>query len=99
MRAKLATLSLPAQTVIAFGGEVEESGKANAAIATVAPVGIILLLLLQQFKSFRRVGLVLLTIPFALAGIFPGLISATLLTLLVLPAICTVLLAPKPATA
>jgi multidrug efflux pump subunit AcrB len=192
LRAKLATLSLPAQTVIEFGGEVEESGKANAAIATVAPVGIILLLLLllQQFKSFRRVGLILLTIPFALAGIFPGLmllgfpfgfqtlqgvialvgivvnnaillidlmdrrliegadiksaveeavqrrtrpilltaattlcgllplafsgttlwppiawtiicglISSTLLTLLVLPAICTVLLAPKPVTA
>lgn len=67
---------LPAGTRIEFGGDLESSGEANQAIFAVAPIGILLLLffLLLQFNSYKRVGIVLLTVPLAAAGIFPGLI-------------------------
>jgi len=67
---------LPVGTRIEFGGDLESSGEANQAIFAVAPIGILLLLffLLLQFNSFKRVGIVLLTVPLAAAGIFPGLI-------------------------
>ncbi len=67
---------LPAGTRIEFGGDLESSGEANQAIFAVAPIGILLLLffLLLQFNSYKRVGIVLLTVPLAAAGIFPGLV-------------------------
>lgn len=76
MKAAVAELSLPPGTQIEYGGDGEESGKANAALFTAAPLGIALLLffLLLQFNSFIRVGLVLLTAPFALVGVVPGLL-------------------------
>src|SRR5690606_24122803 len=51
-------------------------GEANQAIASTAPVGILLLLLflLIQFGSCGRVGIVLLTVPLAAVGILPGLV-------------------------
>jgi multidrug efflux pump subunit AcrB len=75
LQARLETLPLPPGTIIEFGGEAEASEKANSAIAKAMPVGMVLLLLflLQQFKSFTRVGVILLTIPFAMTGVFPGL--------------------------
>lgn len=67
---------LPVGTRMELGGDLEGSGEANQAIASTAPVGILLLLLflLIQFNSFRRVGIVLLTVPLAAVGIFPGLV-------------------------
>ncbi len=67
---------LPDGARIEFGGDLESSGEANQAIFAVAPIGILLLLffLLLQFNSYKRVGIVLLTVPLAAAGIFPGLI-------------------------
>lgn len=67
---------LPDGTRIEYGGDLESSGEANQAIFAVAPIGILLLLffLLLQFNSYKRVGIVLLTVPLAAAGIFPGLI-------------------------
>ncbi|MFT6378388.1 MAG: multidrug efflux pump subunit AcrB, partial [bacterium] len=61
---------------LVIGGEAEGSGDANAAIALAAPLGGALLLafLLAQFRSFRRVGVVLLTVPLAAAGVVPGLL-------------------------
>ena len=40
------------------------------------PIGILLLLffLLLQFNSFKRVGIILISVPLAAAGIFPGLV-------------------------
>lgn len=72
----VANLALPPGTDVEYGGDAEESGKANAALFTAAPLGIALLLffLLLQFNSFIRVGLVLLTAPFALVGVVPGLL-------------------------
>ncbi|MDA3922517.1 MAG: efflux RND transporter permease subunit [Salinisphaera sp.] len=76
LRQKIAALSLPPGTQIEYGGNSEESGKANSALFRLAPLGLALLLffLLIQFNSFVRVGLVLLTAPFALVGVIPGLL-------------------------
>ncbi|WP_348761587.1 efflux RND transporter permease subunit [uncultured Salinisphaera sp.] len=72
----IAEADLPPGTEIAYGGNAEESGKANTALFSAAPLGIGLLLffLLVQFNSFRRVALVLVTAPFAAVGVIPGLL-------------------------
>ncbi|MFO7703776.1 MAG: efflux RND transporter permease subunit [Halopseudomonas sp.] len=72
----LAETPLPAGVRLELGGDSEGSGDANSAIFTTAPVGILLLLffLLLQFNSFRRVGIILLTVPLASVGVFPGLV-------------------------
>lgn len=79
MRALQATLQmspLPEGTRMEVGGESEGSGDANRALFTTAPVGMLLLLffLLLQFNSFTRLGIVLLTVPLASAGVLPGLV-------------------------
>lgn len=67
---------LPPGTRLEMGGDAEGSGDANNALLTTAPIGVLLLLffLLIQFNSFRRVGVILLTVPLATVGIFPGLV-------------------------
>ena len=67
---------LPEGTRLELGGDAEGSDDANGALLTAAPIGVLLLLffLLLQFNSFRRVGIILLTIPLAAVGIFPGLV-------------------------
>ena len=76
LRAGLERQPLPAGTRLEMGGDAEGSGDANGALLTAAPVGGLLLLffLLLQFNSFRRVGIILLTVPLAAVGIFPGLV-------------------------
>lgn len=76
IREGIAGLDLPPGTRIEYGGEAEASQEANTAILQAAPLGVGLLLffLLMEFNSFRRMGLVLLTIPFAVAGVIPGLL-------------------------
>lgn len=58
------------------GGEIEESGKSQRAIAVQIPlaVGIIVLLLIGQFNSLRRGLIVMLTIPLGLIGVVGGLL-------------------------
>jgi multidrug efflux pump subunit AcrB len=76
LNVKLDEQPLPAGTRIELGGDLESAGDANQAILNTAPIGILLLLffLLLQFNSYRRVGIILLTVPLAAAGIFPGLV-------------------------
>ena len=73
---RLHRLELPPNIEIAFGGEAEGSGEANNALMTSLPIGLLLLVgvLLAEFNSFRRVGLILMTVPLAAAGIVPGLL-------------------------
>lgn len=61
-----------------LGGEAEGSGDANTAILVAAPLGVMLLLffLLVEFNSFRKVGIVMTTVPLAAAGVVPGLLIA-----------------------
>ncbi len=67
---------LPTGTRMEIGGDSEGSGDANRALATTAPVGLLLLLffLVLQFNSYRRVAIILLTVPMAGVGIIPGLV-------------------------
>lgn len=76
LNAQLAETPLPDGVRMELGGDKEGSGDANSAIFTSAPVGLLLLLffLLLQFNSFRRVGIILLTVPLAAVGVFPGLV-------------------------
>ena len=59
-----------------FGGKLESSGDANEAIFSAMPVGVVLLLvfLLLEFNSFRRLAMVLVTVPLATVGVVPGLL-------------------------
>ena len=63
---------------IKLGGAAEESDSANQAIVKVMPIGIMLLLisLLVQFNSFKKVTIILVTIPLIFAGVFPALFLA-----------------------
>lgn len=76
LRAGLAEQPLPPGTRLEMGGDAEGSSDANTALLKSAPIGILLLLffLLIQFNSFRRVGIILLTVPLSAVGIFPGLV-------------------------
>lgn len=75
---RLAELELPSGVAVAIGGAAEESDEANAAIVRAVPLGMILLIgvLMAEFRSFRRVGIVLVTVPLAAAGVVPGLLVA-----------------------
>jgi multidrug efflux pump len=69
---------LPFGYRIDVGGAVEESVKANRALAAVAPVMIvtILLILMLQLQSFSRVAMVFLTAPLGLIGVVIALLLA-----------------------
>jgi len=69
-------LDIPETIGIAYGGDAEGSGEANSALMKTLPIGFLLLIgvLLAEFNSFRRVGLILMTVPLAAAGIVPGLL-------------------------
>lgn len=57
-------------------GFAESSGEANSALFHTLPVGLAMLLffLLLQFNSFRRVAIILVTVPLAVTGVVPGLL-------------------------
>lgn len=76
LQPKLETLKLPRGYRIEFGGAAEGSGKANNSMMIALPWGVMLLfgILLAEFNSFRRVGIILVTIPLSAAGVVPGLL-------------------------
>ena len=76
LRAKLAELKLPQGVEVNVGGDAEGSGEANIEIIRNFPIGLLLLLgvLLAEFNSFRRVMIILTTVPLAAAGVVPGLL-------------------------
>lgn len=59
-----------------LGGESEQSGEAMGAVIAKLPLAgfIILLLLISQFNSFRKTGIVLSTIPLGIIGVILGLL-------------------------
>ncbi len=61
---------------IEYGGEQEESAESQASLAGVMPIsfGILAMILIAQFNSIRRFGIILMTIPPMLCGITPGLL-------------------------
>jgi len=73
---RLPALENPTGVRVVAGGSQESSGEANTALFKTLPIGIILLLffLLLQFNSYRRVLIVLVTVPLAITGVVPGLL-------------------------
>lgn len=67
---------LPDGVTLELGGENEGSNEANTALLQTLPLGILMLIgfLMVEFNSFRRVGIVMTTVPLAAAGVIPGLI-------------------------
>ena len=68
-------IHLPEGYRIDFGGEVEGSSKANAALFANLPFAIICMaiLIVLQFNSFRRTAIIMLTIPLVIIGTVFGL--------------------------
>jgi multidrug efflux pump subunit AcrB len=68
--------SLPEGYRIELGGELESAGEANAALLDNMPIALlmILLLLVWQFNSIRRMAIISLTIPLSLIGAILGLL-------------------------
>ncbi len=66
----------PAGVFRQVGGSAEESAAANRAIAQASYLGgiVLLTILLLQFRSFRKVFIVLTTVPLAAVGVIPGLV-------------------------
>ncbi|TNE37866.1 MAG: efflux RND transporter permease subunit [Sphingomonadales bacterium] len=76
MQATLDGLDLPPGVRIEIGGEPEDQAKAQSRLYANFPLalGIIALLLVAQFNSIRRGGIILLTIPLVLIGAVLGLL-------------------------
>ena len=70
--------SLPSGYHIAVGGTVEESSKAQASVAAVLPLMLVLILtvLMIQLQSFNRLFLVLSVAPLGLIGVVAALLLA-----------------------
>ena len=68
--------SLPEDYKIETGGNIEEAGKANRALAKVFPAMIVLMLtvIIFQVRSFSAMFMVALTAPLGLAGVVPTLL-------------------------
>ncbi len=75
---RLAETTLPAGVRLEFGGAAEGSDEANGAMLRTLPIGLLLLIgiLMAEFNSFRRLGIILVTVPLAAAGVIPGLLLA-----------------------
>jgi multidrug efflux pump subunit AcrB len=76
LKPELASMDLPPGIRIEYGGQAEASGEANLETFKAMPPGImvLVLVLLAQFNSFRRVAIILVTVPLAVTGIVPGLL-------------------------
>jgi len=69
--------ALPAGYRIEMGASIEEAGKANAALAPIFPVMLVLTLivLMLQTRSFAATGMTLLTAPLGVVGMVPILLA------------------------
>jgi multidrug efflux pump subunit AcrB len=68
--------TLPPGYHIEMGGSIEEAGKANAALAPVFPIMILLMMIviMLQVRQFSAMAIVLLTAPLGLIGVVPTLL-------------------------
>jgi multidrug efflux pump subunit AcrB len=80
LRTKMAEVQkgLPEGYHVVVGGSVEESGKAQASVAAVAPLMLLLMLtvLMMQLHSFGLLFLVLSVVPFGLIGVVAALLAS-----------------------
>ncbi len=73
---QIKALELPTGVSVLVAGTAVESNNANKSLGAGIPIGMILLLmfLLIEFNSFIKVGIILITIPLAFAGVPIGLL-------------------------
>ena len=77
VRPQVEALSLPAGYELEWGGEYEDSGKAQAALAISIPVFVLTMILVTivLFNSLRQPLVIWLCVPLALIGVTIGLLS------------------------
>lgn len=70
LKAPIEAMKLPPGYRIELGGEIEDSAQANQALLQYLPHALvaILLLFVWQFNSFRKLAIVIVSIPFVLIG-------------------------------
>lgn len=75
IRPKILQIPLGPNEQITFGGDAKGAGEANQSILKVVPLAMILLIvfLLIEFRSYRKVLIANLALPVTLLGVFPGL--------------------------
>jgi multidrug efflux pump subunit AcrB len=68
--------TLPPGYHIEMGGSIEEAGKANAALAPIFPIMILLMMIviMLQVRQFSAMAIVLLTAPLGVIGVVPTLL-------------------------
>ena len=73
---RLDEIEFPKGVSYYVAGSVQESGKANQSLGKALPIGIIMLLvfLLFEFNSFKKMLIILVTVPLAFAGVPFGLL-------------------------
>ena len=76
IREEIEAIDLPAGYSMRWVGEGEVSGESNQLIASMMPLtmGIVLLVLLMLFNSWKKVIIILICFPFVLCGIVPALL-------------------------
>ena len=73
---KINDLNLPSEYSITYGGEQEDIQQSFNDMFKAMILGVLMIaaLLVLQFKSYRQPIFILMTIPLALIGVFPGLV-------------------------
>lgn len=75
VQGQLSEISIPRGYDVKLGGENEDINQSFADMfaAMILAVFLIAALMVLQFNSFKQMGIILITIPLALIGVFPGL--------------------------
>ena len=78
VRPKIEKIKLPAGYTLEWGGEYEDSGDAQAALASKMPMTVVMMVLIVIviFDSIKKPLIIFLTVPLALIGVTIGLLLA-----------------------
>jgi len=78
LRPQIEAIELPAGYTLSWGGEYEDSNKAQAGLGRSLPVGFLLMILtsILLFGKLRQPLIIWLTVPLAIIGITAGLLGA-----------------------
>ncbi|MEJ2576613.1 MAG: efflux RND transporter permease subunit, partial [Gammaproteobacteria bacterium] len=78
LRRQIEAIALPPGYTLSWGGEYEDSKKAQAGLARSLPVGFLLMILTSVvlFAKIRQPLIIWLTVPLAIVGITAGLLAA-----------------------
>jgi len=77
VRPKIEGINLPPGYTLEWGGEYEDSGKAQAALASKLPIIFIamVLIVIILYNSLRKPAVIFLTVPLAIIGVTVGLLG------------------------